>query len=78
MTTERKYVRGPNHYVVTEIGEALFHCWGQEAVEAENGFGNYTVAIVEYPDGSVSGLSPERIRFLPDVVAEEQQKIGKA
>jgi hypothetical protein len=44
--------------------EGKFHDWGVEFEEFENGPGNYTVAIVEMPDGSIQTLVPWLIRFL--------------
>lgn len=45
-------------------GTASFHHWGVETIEAETGFGNYTVAVVEYPDGRVDTFIPSDILFL--------------
>jgi len=45
--------------------KGLFHEWGQEAVEAgEQGFGNFTVAIVEDESGQVHTVNPNDIKFL--------------
>jgi hypothetical protein len=45
--------------------KALFHEWGQEAVESnEQGFGNFTVAIVEDESGQVHTVNPNDIKFL--------------
>jgi hypothetical protein len=44
---------------------ALFHEWGQEAVEDNGqGFGNFTVGIVEDEDGQVHTVNPNHIKFL--------------
>lgn len=45
-------------------GKALFHHWGVDTIEADTGFGNYTVAVVEYPDGRVDIFPPANILFL--------------
>ena len=55
-----------------EKREALFHQFG---LELEGSVGerssSYSVAIVEYPDGSVDTVAPQDIRFLdsPEVLA---------
>lgn len=41
----------------------LFHQWGSAHEECETGFGNYTTAIVELPDGSVIEPAAWKIRF---------------
>ena len=54
-----------NKYLGFETaGQAGFHQWGVETVEAETGFGNFTVAVVEYPDGRVDTFIPSNILFL--------------
>jgi hypothetical protein len=47
-----------------EVGEGLFHQWGMEYEEYENGIGNYSVAIVELKDGSVETIQTNLIRFI--------------
>ncbi|MDF3188065.1 hypothetical protein [Pseudomonas paracarnis] len=44
--------------------EGKFHGWGSGYEEFESGPGNYTVAIVEFPDGKVDTVMPYLIRFL--------------
>ena len=44
--------------------EGKFHGWGVGYEEFESGPGNYTVAIVEFPDGKVDTVVPYLIRFL--------------
>lgn len=38
--------------------EGKFHGWGSGYEEFESGPGNYTVAIVEFPDGKVDTVMP--------------------
>lgn len=45
-------------------GIAIFHCWGNEYEELQDGIGNYTVGIVEWPDGTITYHKPTDIRFL--------------
>ena len=47
-----------------DLCEARFHQWGCEYEEFESGPGNYTVAVVEFADGSIGTVTPECIRFL--------------
>ncbi len=49
-----------------ESGEALFHQWGVDFEEFETGAGNYTVAVVERPGGTVELLPVHLIRFLDE------------
>lgn len=42
----------------------LFHQWGVSYEEFENGPGNYTVAIVENEDGTISEVLPVNIKFI--------------
>jgi hypothetical protein len=46
-----------------EVGRGMFIEWGNEYEEFENGPGNYTVGIVEMPDGSVQTFMPDCIKF---------------
>lgn len=43
--------------------EGVFHAWGVAYEEFENGPGNYSVAIVEFPDGTVEGVDLFRLKF---------------
>ena len=61
---ERKFVDGK--WVITEPSEGMFHQWGSEYEEFENGPGNYTVGIVETPDGKIITVIPEDMRFIND------------
>ena len=62
MVSKRVYI-SPGKREVQEVGRALFHQWGCEFEEFENGVGNCTVAIVEFPDGSVQSVLPHDIKF---------------
>jgi sugar lactone lactonase YvrE len=48
----------------SDLREARFHQWANEYEEFESGPGNYTVALVEYADGSIGTVMPDCIRFL--------------
>jgi len=46
----------------TEIG--VFHQWAAQYEEFESGAGNYTVALVELPNGEMVEVLPTKIKFL--------------
>ena len=48
---------------IIEVGPVLFHEWGTEFEEFEQTAVQYSVAIVEHPDGTVSQELPRMIRF---------------
>lgn len=50
--------------IIEEVGIGKFHCWGCAYEEFEGLPGNYSIAIVEMPDGSVLTPVPENIKFL--------------
>jgi hypothetical protein len=45
-------------------GEAVFHGFGADYEEFENGPGNYTVAIIEWPNGAVQLVQTHLIQFI--------------
>ena len=47
-----------------ETGEAVFHQFGVGYEEFESGPGNFTTAIVEWPDGRVESVPLEHVRFV--------------
>lgn len=46
-----------------EFENGVFHQWGSSYEEYENGAGNYSVAIVELPDGKVITPNANDIQF---------------
>lgn len=54
-------ITGQWYTEVVEIG--LFHGWGVEYEEFDTGPGNYSVAIVELPDGQVKTYPAYRVKF---------------
>ena len=57
---------------IEDAAEGKFHAWGSSFEEFENGPANYTVALVEMPDGTVQSLMPWLIRFLDSDEAQQQ------
>ena len=47
-----------------EKGEAIFHVFGTNYEQFENGAGIFSTAIVEWPDGTMSNVPVEHVRFL--------------
>lgn len=47
-----------------KVVHGVFHQWGVDYEEFENGPGNYSVGIVELEDGSVQRFIPENIKFV--------------
>ncbi|MEV9060044.1 hypothetical protein AB0118_07380 [Klebsiella quasipneumoniae] len=58
-----EYHEGKRNEVVT-TREGLFHQWGTDYEEFETGPGNMTVAVVEFPDGTVETFLPYLIKFI--------------
>ena len=52
-------------------GQAQFHAWGCKYEEFETGPGNYTVAIIEWPDGKVEAVTEDCIQFVSPLQATE-------
>lgn len=52
---------------LVDKGEALFHQFGVDYEEFENGAGNYSTALVEWPDGTVESVRADRVQFLDAV-----------
>jgi hypothetical protein len=42
----------------------LFHQWANSFTEFESGAGNYTVALVELEDGTISEVLPSNLKFI--------------
>ncbi len=55
---------GRMKYVLEPKGVALFHQFGVGYEEFESGPGNYTTAVVEWPDGQVENVTVEHIKFV--------------
>lgn len=51
-------------WVTKDIGRGLFHCWGKEFEEFDQGACEVSVAIVELENGDVETYCANQIRFL--------------
>lgn len=51
-------------WVTRDIGRGLFHCWGKEFEEFDQGACEVSVAIVELENGDVETYCANQIRFL--------------
>ena len=61
----QKTVRDGNGlWDVDFVHEGVFHQWGNAMEESSEGFGNYTVGLVELPDGTVLEVLPSNIKFI--------------
>lgn len=58
------YVKGTQCWETEFKNEGLFHEWGNAYEEFESGPGNFTVALVETPDGFISEVLPQHIKFV--------------
>ena len=62
----RYYKQGQGH----DFEMGYFHQWGYNYEEFETGAGNYSVAIIELPNGEVVMPVADDIQFLDTVVEE--------
>ena len=63
MVSEYKWLPDNSH-LVQEKGIATFHQFGVDFEELKEGTGNYTIAVVEWPDGTISSVPVNLVRFL--------------
>lgn len=56
-----EYVRPGERY--TRVGHGLFHGWGVDFEEFETGPGNFSVAIIELPDGKIKTVKADAVTF---------------
>lgn len=45
------------------LNSGLFHQWANNYEEGDENYGNYTVALVELEDGTISEVSPTNLKF---------------
>lgn len=63
---------------VVQFENGLFHIWGSESVEYDNGAVTETVAIVEFPGGVVRTVSPNALSFILPDGAQEMDRHEKS
>lgn len=63
MVSEHKQ-QEDRRWKLEEKGEAVFHQFGCNYEEFADGAGNFTTAIIEWPDGTVGNVPVEHVRFL--------------
>jgi len=55
--------KGTNCWEDDYLHDGVFHQWGAAYEEFETGPGNYTVAIIEQPDGTITEVLPSNLKF---------------
>lgn len=59
---------------VTEVkGVADFHAFGVDFHETEHGIGNFSTAIVEWPDGTIENVPVNLVKFIVDSVGDHYE-----
>jgi len=56
---------------IKEKGIAVFHAFGVNYEEFESGPGNFSTAIVEFPDGKVQNVPVGMVRFIDAALTEK-------
>lgn len=64
--TYSEYNREKNTWEEKEFVDGVFHQWGNNYEEFDSGSGNYTVAVVELPDGKVVMTVASNIQFIKE------------
>ena len=64
MVSEYKKAVGTPMSILEEIGVAEFHQFGTAICPSGYNIVSYSTAIVEWPDGKVSNVHAELVRFL--------------
>jgi hypothetical protein len=70
-----KYI--PGHWNKTCLGEGIFHQFGVDYEDLENGPGMFTTAIVEMVNGSVKNVPVELIEFIDPMRGEDEHGPAK-
>ena len=61
---QRVNIPGTTKWETVERGTAKFHQFGVDYEEFEAGTGNYTTAVIEWPDGKVEMVRADMVQFL--------------
>ena len=59
-----KAKEGTNCWEENFSNAGLFHQWASACEESREGFGNYTVALVEMPNGTIEEVLPSNLKFI--------------
>jgi len=59
-----KAKEGTNCWEQDFTNNGLFHQWAAAYEESSEGFGNYTVGLIEMPDGTIESVLPMNIKFV--------------
>jgi hypothetical protein len=57
-------VEGTGYFEPEFSNAGLFHQWANAYEESSEGFGNYTIALVETPDGTIEEVLPKNLKFI--------------
>jgi hypothetical protein len=63
-STTHRQIEGTNCWQDDFINHGRFHQWANAYEESSAGFGNYTVALVELSDGTITEVLPSNIKFI--------------
>jgi len=58
------WVKGTNCWEPDFTHDGIFHQWANAYEESSEGFGNYTVALIELPDGTIIKVLPSNLKFV--------------
>jgi hypothetical protein len=50
------------------VNDGIFHQWAAAYEDFENNAGNYTVGLIENPDGTITEVIPSRIMFVEPTI----------
>ena len=72
--TTHRMISGTGTWAEEYTEPGMFHEWANAYTEFETGPGNYTVGIVELPNGTITLVEPSRLKF---VVEEEEKRSSR-
>lgn len=61
---KHQIIKGTGKYSDNFSQHGKFHQWASDYEEFETGPGNYTVALIELPGGTIEKVLPENIKFI--------------
>jgi len=60
----KKWNRDSGKYDKKEVGEGVFHAFGVNYQEFEEGPANYSTAIIELPNGEIKNVDVDLVQFI--------------